>query len=137
MCSDIPLPDGQTVQALLDDPETAVPNFVKERYFTTKEPSITQPDPSNTRVKVVHRDRNGNHRVDAPLKGTVESIVYNTLDCLDDRFDAMENEHFNDWKRREGLTATVGFDRTDAYEKMQVDVTDVLKCHGAPYSTGK
>ena len=103
----------------MDDPctETAVPNFVKERYFTTKEPSITQPDPSNTRVKVAHRDRNGNHRVDAPLKGTVESIVYNTLDCLDDRFDAMENEHFNDWKRREGLTATVGFDRTDAYEK--------------------
>ena len=62
MCNDIPLPDEETVQALLDDPETAVPNFVIQRYFTAKEPSITQPDPSNTRVKVVHRDRSGNHR---------------------------------------------------------------------------
>ena len=30
----------------------------------------------------------------------------------------------------------VPFDKTDAYEKMQSDVTDVLKNHGAPYPEG-
>ena len=37
------------------------------------------------------------------------------------------NEGFKDWKRREGLTAHIGFDRTDAYQKLQSDVRDVLK----------
>ena len=134
MCNDIPLPDGKTVQALLDNPETAVSEFVIQRYFTADEPSITKPDPTNTRVKVVHRDRSGNHWVDRQLDKTVEDIVYNTLDCLDDQFDAMSNSNFKDWKRREGLTSSYGFDKTDAYEQMQVNVADVLKCHGAPYS---
>ena len=134
MCNDIPLPDGKTVQALLDNPETAVSEFVIQRYFTADEPSISQPDPTNTRVKVVHRDRSGNHWVDRQLDKTVEDIVYNTLDCLDDQFDAMSNSNFKDWKRREGLTSSYGFDKTDAYEQMQVNVADVLKCHGAPYS---
>ena len=133
MCSDIPLPDGKTVQALLDNPETAVPNFVKERYFTTDEPSITQPNSAKTLVKVVHRDQNGNHWVEAPFDRTVDNLVYNTLDTLDDDFNAMRNANFKDWKKREGLTATVGFDKTDAYEKMQSDVADVLKNHGPPY----
>ena len=45
----------------------------------------------------------------------------------------MKDDNFKDWKRREGLTATTGFDRTDAYQKLQNDVVDVLKTHGAPY----
>lgn len=134
MCSDIPLPDGKTVKALLDNPETAVPNFVKERYFATEEPSITQPNSAKTLVKIVHRDQNGNHWVEAPFDRTVDNIVYNTLDTLDDDFHAMRNANFKDWKKREGLTATIGFDKTDAYEKMQSDVADVLKNHGAPFS---
>ena len=32
LCSDIPLPDGKTVKALLDNPETAVSEFVYQRF---------------------------------------------------------------------------------------------------------
>ena len=134
MCSDIPYPDEQTVRALLTHPESAVPEFVHKRYFTTEHPSISAPDATNTKLKLVQRDQHGNHWVDAPLDTTVDSIVYKTLDTLDDEFDAMKhNEGFKDWKRREGLTAHIGFDRTDAYQKLQSDVRDVLKTHGVPY----
>ena len=134
MCSDIPLPDGKTVKTLLDNPETAVSQFVYKRFLTSQTPSITAPDPSNTKLKVVHRDKTGNHWVDVPLDSTIDDLVYTTLDSLDDKFDAMKHSEFKDWKTREGLTATVGFDKTEAYQKMQNDVACVLKQHGVPYN---
>jgi len=133
MCSDVPYPDNKTVKALLDDPESAIPQFVYKRFLASETPSITAPDPSNTKLKVVHRDNFGNHWVDAPLDATVDNLVYNTLDSLDDTFNAMKHTEFKDWKRREGLTAATGFDKTEAYQKMQDDVVSVLKQHGAPY----
>ena len=133
MCSDIPYPDNKTVKRLLDNPETAVSEFVYKRFLASNTPSITAPDPSNTKLKMVHRDNFGNHWVDAPLDATVDDLVYNTLDSLDDTFDAMKHSEFKDWKRREGLTAVTGFDKTDAYQKMQNDVVCVLKQHGVPY----
>ena len=133
MCSDIPYPDEKTVRALLDNPEGAVSGFVIQRYFNSDEPSISAPDPSNKRLRVVQRDKHGNHWVEAPLDSTVDNIVYKTLDALDDEFDAMKHKDFKEWKRREGLTAHTGFDRTEAYQKMQNDVVDVLKTHGIPY----
>ena len=134
MCSDIPYPDEKTVRALLNNPEKAVPEFVYRQYFTAKNPSITAPDATNTKLKLVQRDKHGNHWVDASLETTVDDIVYKTLDTLDDTFEAMEcNLEYKDWKRREGLTAHTGFDRTEAYQKLQSDVKDVLKSHGRPY----
>ena len=134
MCSDIPYPNEKTVCALLTSPETAVPEFVYKQYFTSANPSISAPDPTNTKLKLVQRDNRGNHWVDASLETTVDSIVYKTLDTLDDEFGAMErNSEYKDWKRREGLTAHTGFDRTEAYQKLQSDVKDVLKSHGVPY----
>lgn len=133
LCSDIPYPDTKTVKSLLANPEGAVPGFVIHRYFNTVSPSISAPDPTNKRLRLVQRDKNGNRWVDAPLDRTVDNLVYTTLDSLDDEFEAMKDDNFKDWKRREGLTATTGFDRTDAYQKLQNDVVDVLKTHGAPY----
>lgn len=136
MCSDIPYPKERTVRALLNNPEKAVSEFVYKQYFATKNPSISAPDPTNTKLKLVQRDKHGNHWVDAPLETTVDSIVYKTLDTLDDEFNAMEcNADFKNWKRREGLTAHIGFDRTEAYQKLQSDVKDVLTSHGVPYMT--
>mgnify|MGYP001195352282 CR=1 FL=1 len=134
MCSDIPFPDGKTVQALLDNPKTAVPEFVYRRFLMSETPSITAPDPSNTRLKVVHRDKFGNHWMDASLDKTVDTLVYNTLDSLDDTFDAMKHDDYKVWKQREGLTVPVGFDRTVAYQRMQSEVVSALKQHGAPYA---
>lgn len=136
LCSDIPLPDGKIVKALLNNPETAVSEFVYKRFLSAQTPSITAPDPSNTKLKVVHRDKNGNHWIDAPLESTVDDLVYNTLDSLDDNFNAMKHSEFKDWKIREGLTAVTGFDKTEAYQKMQSEVVCVLKQHGAPYIDG-
>lgn len=134
MCSDIPFPDEKTVFALLTNPETAIPEFVYKQYFTATNPSISAPDVTNTKLKLVQRGEYGNQWVDASFETTVDSIVYKTLDTLDDEFDAMDNNpEFKDWKRREGLTAHIGFDRTDAYKKLQSDVKDVLKSHGVPY----
>ena len=133
MCSDVPLPDGNTVKELLDNPETAIPQFVYRRFLASESPSISAPDASNTKLKVVHRDNFGNHWVDASLDSTVDDLVYNTLDSLDDNFNAMKHSDFKDWKTREGLTASVGFDKTEAYQKMQSDVACVLKEHGVPY----
>ena len=135
MCSDIPYPDAKTVRALLDIPEAAVSGFVIQRYFNSDEPSISAPDPSNKRLRVVQRDKHGNHWVEAPLESTVDNIVYKTLDALDDEFDAMKHENFKEWKRREGLTAIVGFDKTDAYQKLQDDVAHVLKAHGPKFES--
>ena len=104
--------------------------------MSAQNPSITAPDPSNTKLKVVHRDKNGNHWIDAPLDSTVDDLVYNTLDTLDDNFDAMKHSEFKDRKIREGLTAVTGFDKTEAYQKMQSEVVCVLKQHGAPYIDG-
>ena len=134
MCSDIPLPDVKTVKALLDDPENAVSSFVYKRYFASRSiPSISAPDATNKRLRLVHRDKRGNHWVDASLDSTIDDIVYKTLDSLDDDFEAMSHKDFKNWKRREGLTSVTGFDRTDAYQKLQNDVKDVLKNHGRPY----
>jgi len=133
MCSDIPHPDAKTVKRLLDDPESAISQFVYKRFLSSQTPSITAPDASNTKLKVVHRDNFGNHWVDAPLDATVDDLVYNTLESLDDTFNAMKHSEFKDWKVREGLTAATGFDKTDAYQKMQNDVMGVLKQHGPPY----
>lgn len=133
LCVDIPYPDEKTVTKLLQDPESAIPKFVYKHYFTTTQPSISAPDPTNTKLKVVQRDKHGNRWVDAPLDKTVDNIVYHTLDTLDDEFEALKNPQFKDWKQREGLTAHVGFDRTEAYQKLQNDVTDVIKTHGVPY----
>ena len=133
LCVDIPYPDEKTVIKLLQDPESAIPKFVYKHYFTTTKPSISAPDPTNTKLKLVQRDKNGNRWVDAPLDKTVDNIVYHTLDTLDDEFEAMKNPQFKDWKQREGLTAHVGFDKTEAYQKLQSDVTDVIKTHGVPY----
>ena len=131
MCSDIPYPSEKTVRALLNNPEKAVPEFVYKQYFTTKNPSISAPDATNTKLKLVQRDKRGNHWVEASFDSTVDNIVYKTLDTLDDEFSAMErNSEYKDWKRREGLTAHTGFDRTEAYQKLQSDVKDVLKSHG-------
>ena len=135
MCSDIPYPDEKTVQALLNNPEGAVSGFVIQRYFNSDKPSISAPDPLSKRLRVVQRDNNGNHWVEVPLDSTVDNLVYKTLDALDDEFDAMKHKDFKDWKRREGLTAHIGFDRTEAYQKMQNDVVDVLKTHGIPYQS--
>lgn len=136
MCSDIPYPDEKTVLSLLANPESAIPDFVYKRYFMSENPSISAPDSTNTKLKLVQRDERGNHWVDASLDTTVDSIVYKTLDTLDDEFNAMNhNSDFKDWKRREGLTAHIGFDRTDAYQKLQSDVRDVLKTHGVPYDS--
>ena len=121
------------MKRLLDDPESAIPQFVYKRFLSSETPSITAPDASNTKLKVVHRDTFGNHWVDAPLDATVDDLVYNTLDSLDDIFDAMKHSEFKDWKRREGLTAVTGFDKTEAYQKMQNDVACVLKQHGVPF----
>ena len=71
--------------------------------------------------------------MDAPLDATVDDLVYNTLESLDDTFNAMKHREFKDWKVREGLTAATGFDKTEAYQKMQNDVMGVLKQHGPPY----
>ena len=120
---------------LLDIPEAAVSGFVIQRYFNSDEPSISAPDPSNKRLRVVQRDKHGNHWVEAPLESTVDNIVYKTLDALDDEFDAMKHENFKEWKRREGLTAIVGFDKTDAYQKLQDDVARVLKAHGPKFES--
>ena len=133
MCSDIPHPDAKTVKRLLDDPESAISQFVYKRFLSSQTPSITAPDASNTKLKVVHRDNFGNHWVDAPLDATVDDLVYNTLESLDDTFNAMKHREFKDWKVREGLTAATGFDKTEAYQKMQNDVMGVLKQHGPPY----
>lgn len=83
---------------------------------------------------MVHRDKFGNYWIDAPLNQTVDNLVYNTLDSLDDTFSAMEHNDFKDWKMREGLTASTGFDKTEAYQKMQSDVVYALKQHGVPYT---
>ena len=133
LCIDIPYPDEKTVNKLLQDPESAIPKFVYKHYFTSTQPSISAPDPTNTKLKVVQRDKHGNRWVDAPLDKTIDNIVYHTLDTLDDEFEALKNPQFKDWKQREGLTAHVGFDRTEAYQKLQNDVTDVIKTHGVPY----
>lgn len=133
MCSDIPYPDAKTVKQLLDHPESAISEFVYKRFLNVASPSITAPDASNTKLKVVHRDNFGNHWVDVPLDATVDNLVYNTLDSLDDTFDAMRHNEFKDWKVREGLTAATGFDKTEAYQKMQNDVVGVLKQHGPTY----
>ena len=64
MCSDIPYPDAKTVKQLLDHPESAISEFVYKRFLNVASPSITAPDASNTKLKVVHRDNFGNHWVD-------------------------------------------------------------------------
>ena len=133
LCVDIPYPDEKTVIKLLEDPENAIPKFVYKHYFTSTQPSISAPDPTNTKLKLVQRDKNGNRWVDAPLDKTVDNIVYHTLDTLDDEFEAMKNPQFKDWKQREGLTAHIGFAKTEAYQTLQNDVTDVIKTHGVPY----
>ena len=96
MCSDIPYPDAKTVKQLLNHPESAISEFVYKRFLNVASPSITAPDASNTKLKVVHRDNFGNHWVDVPLDATVDNLVYNTLDSLDDTFDAMKHSEFKD-----------------------------------------
>ena len=72
----ITLPDKKLVRSLLHQPESAVPKYIKAKYFNTETPSIALPNVKKPELRVVEKGRDGVSRwVTIDKDSTIETMV--------------------------------------------------------------
>ena len=122
-----PLPDAREVRGILIPPETSVARYIALKHF--RDPSTSNLRISNKKsktIQVVEPDINNDLRwTERNRKEMIEKLVDDNLEELTDTHGAIKVERWRRWYKSSGLEEE-GYDRTDAYRRIQEDVENLL-----------
>ena len=122
-----PIPDTHEVKQILVPPETSVARYIALKHF--RDPSTSNLRISNKKsktIQVVELDINNDLRwTERNRKEMIEKMVDDNLEELTETHGAVKVEKWRRWYKSSGLEEE-GYDRTEAYRKIQQDVENML-----------
>ena len=122
-----PIPDTHEVKQILVPPETSVARYIALKHF--RDPSTSNLRISNKKsktIQVVELDINNDLRwTERNRKEMIEKMVDENLEELTETHGAVKVEKWRRWYKSSGLEEE-GYDRTEAYRKIQQDVENML-----------
>lgn len=125
-----PLPDEREVRSILMPPETSVARYIALKHF--RDPTTSNVRISNKRsktIQVVEPDINNDLRwTERNRKEMIEKLVDDNLEELTETHGAAKVERWRRWYKSSGLEEA-GYDKTDAYRRIQEDVENMLLSH--------
>ena len=123
-----PTPSWQAVQKLLQtQPEGSVARYIKMKHFDNyATANLRIPNKRARTMQIVEEDPDGSKRwVEKNRRRMIDKLAEDNLIELTDEFDAEKVARWRDWYHQSGL-AGAGFDKTDAWKRLQEDVENML-----------